>query len=238
MKVDQTLQDHLDGKLHDTAFKIKVASGSGKMLYRLNLLEKISKNKNVIHVGFADHLPAIDRKIKEGTWAHGRIKNAAKRALGVDINEEAINHVKSKNSIDDIFHYDIINDAPLKEILEQKWDVMILGEILEHVDNPVLFLKTIREKYHNNIKQLVITGPNAFDWANIKLLHKNTEFINTDHRYWFSPYTLAKMGVRAGYKFEKVEMCQAYDYSNGMIGNFLLKRFPILRDTIMIVLNF
>jgi hypothetical protein len=36
--------------------------------------------------------------------------------------------------------------------------------------------------------------------GNIRGAWKNTEVINTDHRFFFTPYTIAKIAVDAGYE--------------------------------------
>lgn len=38
------------------------------------------------------------------------------------------------------------------------------------------------------------------------------EQINTDHRYWFSPHTIAKVMVRAGIRPEEVLFVDQYNY--------------------------
>ena len=75
---------------------------------------------------------------------------------------------------------------------------MILGEILEHVPNPVDFLKAITVKYYNKVKSIIITAPNAWGRKWEKALNNNVEFINSDHYYWFTPYTLGRVMIAGG----------------------------------------
>lgn len=52
-----------------------------------------------------------------------------------------------------------------------------------------------------------MTVPNALSKINFELAQKNIECINTDHKYWFTPYTTIKVLNEAGYKLEQLIMC-------------------------------
>ena len=131
---------------------------------------------------------------------------------------------------------DVVND-PIPDYLMKSWDLVIIGEVLEHIDNPVHYLRSIREKYKEFAKQLVITVPNAFSLKNMLCSFKGIELINTDHRYWFSPYTLAKVGARAGFTVDYFSLCQYYNGEVWWKKN-LVSRFPMLRDNLVMTLNF
>ena len=90
------------------------------------------------------------------------------------------------------------------EIENVKFDYAILGEVLEHVDNPVLFIASIIDSYRENIDRLIITVPNAFSSWHNKMAKKGIECINSDHRYVFTPYTLTKVLNEAGMEVEEI----------------------------------
>ncbi len=141
-----------------------------------------------------------------------------------------------KSQIGDTFIHNVIDDQPLTHIIEQQWDYMVMGEIIEHVDNPVLFLQKLKEKYTPYVKQLVITAPNAFEWANVSHILKNMEVINSDHRFIFTPYTLAKVATRAGFSPTSYAYCNTY-LTNRRLG-FLLKRIPMMRESVVMTMDF
>jgi SAM-dependent methyltransferase len=206
---------------------------------RLEFLENIARGKKIIHLGFADHLDLIEKKLKDNTWLHKRLCNSAKKCFGVDINREAVEFVK-KLGITNVIFADIQNVIP-SQISTEYWDYIILGEVLEHIDNPVLFLSNICDNLKKYCKRIIITVPNAFRFDNFKLAMKNLECINSDHRYWFTPYTLIKVILKAGIKLEDFYLCDSYKASIkrplSFIRYFLLKHNPILRDNIVVVGN-
>jgi hypothetical protein len=115
---------------------------------------------------------------------------------------------------------------------------MVMGEVLEHMDNPVTFLNIIHKKYAGNIDKLIITVPNAFGWPNFKNVFRHRECINTDHRYWFTPYTLGKIVVRAGMKIESFQFCASHNrgFKDKLAGIFL-KKYPALRDNLLMIVE-
>jgi hypothetical protein len=58
----------------------------------------------------------------------------------------------------------------------------------------------VREQLYGKAGWLVLTTPNAFRYQAALQSLRGQEIINSDHRYWFSPYTLAKVMWRAGYR--------------------------------------
>lgn len=202
---------------------------------RPNVIYDLCRGKKVLHLGCTDHLPTIDYKIKRGTYLHQQLSFTASKCLGIDINEEAANHLKTYG-IDNVLIADITKPGN-SSILDEQWDYLLMGEMLEHVDNPVDFLRRIGENYGSSIDKVIITVPNAFGWIHMmQALQQGREWVNSDHRYWFTPYTLSKVVHQAGMDIDDLVMC-LYENSVGILSQAeeeLLKK-PVMLDTILIV---
>lgn len=172
---------------------------------RVDYLVGICRGKRVIHLGCTDHIPVIKPKLKRGEWLHKRITDVAEECLGVDIDEEAITYVR-KLGFNNILVGDVTK-GKIPEIASQKWDLIIVGEVLEHTNNPVNFLSSIKKNYTGIIDQMVVTVPNALNFQVVSHLKKGTEVINSDHRYWFSPYTIKKVFHEAGISNTRLSYC-------------------------------
>lgn len=228
-------KEYLGGRKFSNGFVFNVDKASSKTLNRLDYLAHLVASKKVLHIGFSDHLPLIEKKYTENTWLHKKLIDSSSACIGVDINAEAVSFCRNKLSIEGVFCHDIINDNELlPEICEQTWDYAILGEILEHVDNPVLFLRVLKERYGQHIKKLVVTVPNAWDVENFKYIRNNKEFINSDHRYWFTPFTLAKVLTMAGYSVELVDHVDSFNNQN-FFHRFLKRRYPMLSENLLAI---
>jgi len=235
MNISEEVHSYLSGEKFTKALSLPISTTEKKVEYRVDYIVNKSRNQNVIHMGCADH---IENKIQQGNWLHSLLEENCKICLGVDIDEQAIRYIKNlgfKNTM----VLDIVKDPPPYEITEKKWDYMILGEILEHIDNPVAFLDEIHRKYSGVVKKMIISVPSAFRLINFKKTFKHIELINSDHRYWFTPYTLAKVCVLTGFKIDSFQMCKQSRLTRwSVINRFLLKRYPALRDTLVMEVSF
>lgn len=201
---------------------------------RPNVIFDIVENKRVLHLGCTDHLSIIKNKLENGAYLHRQLSYVAEKCLGIDINSEAANYLKSEG-IRNIIISDI-TEPGIKQICEDDWDYLLMAEVLEHINDPVAFLKAIKNNYKNNIHGIIITVPNAFGLIHLSYpLNQGTESINSDHRYWFTPYTLCKVVYEAGFIIDDLIMC-LYENSISMIeGNEKrLKEQPILLDEIVL----
>jgi hypothetical protein len=231
----KTVEPFISGEKFSNSLKIKISEREPDILYRMEFIEKLVEGKKVIHFGFADHIDIIEQKIRKNIWFHKRLIEKTARCVGIDINHEAIEFVKQKLNLQDVYCIDITKDELPGDITRDNFDFLILGELIEHIDNPVFFLQAIHRKFQSQVKEIVITAPNAFSWNNIKYAFRHTELINSDHRYWFSPYTLAKILYLSGYRNMDFYMVETYiPGKKSLIKDFLFHRFPGLRNTIVI----
>ena len=83
---------------------------------------------------------------------------------------------------------------------------------------------------------MVFSTPNAFRFNNVINTLKGFECINTDHRYWFTPYTLSKVLTDSGYKIDDVFLCE-HSRVNwfSFFKKIMIETFPVFRDTLIIV---
>jgi len=243
MKFDEKAASYLKDEAFSSSLYVPISGNERHVPDRLGIIEGLATGKNIIHLGCADHLSLISKKIENNIWLHGRLRNCAKRCLGIDINREGIEYLRDRIGINDLVCADLLNDE-VDEIKGNKWDYMVIGEVLEHLDNPELFLSNLRKKFKANIGKLIITVPNAFFWLNFRNALAHRENINSQHYYWFSPYTLAKIIISSGMTPEDFRFCEPIPVRNDykarlnirlLIGKFLLKRFPALRETLVMV---
>ena len=120
----------------------------------------------------------------------------------------------------------------------EQWQYIVLGEVLEHINNPVEFLTQLNSNFKGHVDSIIITVPNAFALKNIKNAFRNVEEINSDHRYYFTPYTLGKILTLSGYRnmefsfAETMPIISSFKHGRYMIHDFLhkirIKRSPAL----------
>lgn len=237
MNIDETIYPYIKGEKFSNGLQVKSSYDSGKLIYRIELLEELVKGKKIIHLGCLDHVPLIAPKIKSNVWLHKRLTDISKLCLGIDIDKNGIEYVQNQIGLKNAIYADIINDS-VTEINETHWDFIVMGEVLEHIDNPVEFLQKINFKYNSQINKAIITVPNAFRLTNFENAKKGIECINSDHRYWFTPFTLWKVTEQAGLKLIQIDLCESFRPDNiSYLMNYRRYRkltyIPLLRETIV-----
>jgi 2-polyprenyl-3-methyl-5-hydroxy-6-metoxy-1,4-benzoquinol methylase len=180
-----------------------------KVKNREKFLSEIVKNKKVVHVGCIDHLDILEQKISNGTWLHNILVSSASKCIGVDINKEGVDYLAKHLNIQNIIYGNLEKEI-IEEIANEKWDYILLPEVVEHIPNIVSFLSSIRENYRNNFEKIIITVPNLFSYSLFHDASKNVEKINTDHRFWFSPYTLLKILNDANFQIEELHLVNGF----------------------------
>lgn len=206
---------------------------------RFDVLADLCRGKKVIHIGCVDHeVEAIERKLARGTWLHKRLCDEAARCYGIDIREEGIRYMRDHLGYRDAEVLDILHeDSPA--LLDEKWDYALLPEVLEHIGNPVAFLSALRNKWRDSVKELVVTVPNAFYRGNFKHATRGRERINSDHRFWFTPYTLTKIVSDAGFSVDRVLLCNSGPlHQASFIHRWYYKRHPMLRNNLVLTGRF
>jgi len=80
-------------------------------------------------------------------------------------------------------------------------DLVLCGEVLEHLSNPGWLLAMLRDTYA--VCPVIITVPNAFAEAGRGALHRGYEQVNCDHVAWYSWRTLTTLVERYGYQVQE-----------------------------------
>lgn len=202
---------------------------------RINWLTAYCQSKRVVHVGCVDHdISMVEQKRRRGKWLHSELMKSAERVLGVDIDTEGLDALRQQFGIEDLLAANLLSD-PCEPVFADTWDVMLLAEVLEHIGDPVTFLRTLRERFAGVVDEFIITVPNAFAEEIVAAARRGTEVINSDHRFWFTPYTIAKLCIDAGLMPEELVLCR-----NGVIKkrsvwkNRRLSRSPFIRNNIIV----
>jgi 2-polyprenyl-3-methyl-5-hydroxy-6-metoxy-1,4-benzoquinol methylase len=119
------------------------------------------------------------------------IRKTAAAYLGVDRHDHG----------DDIIGVDL-DDVSREDVLpvayhSREFDVVVCGEVVEHLGNPQWFLTRLKRHYVG--LPVLVTVPNAFSDVGRKWILKGTENVNADHVAWYSPKTLSVLLQRAGF---------------------------------------
>jgi len=206
-----------------------------KIVNRVTFLKNICKDKTVLDLGCVDHdYFTYKDKMNRGEWLHEELSKVSKKIIGVDLISDYSDVIKEKG-------YDIRNgNIETFEGVEinEKFDVIIAGEIIEHLYNQGMFLDSVK-KFMDADTKLVITTPNCFSMRKFFPLLINKEINRDDHTMWHSQNTLMQMLNFKNYKIEEI-LYYAFIKNSGL-GSFLQRKFysvlPRLADGLIFVIK-
>lgn len=155
---------------------------------RLNHLAAACQKKRVLHVGCSDW-PITESRITSGNLLHSRLEAVAESVIGIDLSEEGINIMRA-HGFDNVQ----VMDAE-RMPFENEFDVILAGDVLEHMNNPGLFLESAKRALRPG-GEIVIAVPSALTFANVKSWLKNREQVHKDHTFYYSPKTLSTLCSR------------------------------------------
>jgi 2-polyprenyl-3-methyl-5-hydroxy-6-metoxy-1,4-benzoquinol methylase len=219
MKFDDTTRAYLDGSRFSNGHHFALGN-AGRALRRGDRLVQLVQGRRVLHVGCCDHLDLIRDKVAQGIYLHQQLCRSAQQCVGVDTNAAGIALLRELG-----FEQSYVPG----EVPEQGFDICLLADVIEHVGDVVAFLREMRRYAFGEI---IVVTPNLFRLRNFL---SRGEVVNTDHRYWFSPYTLCKVLVDAGYTPTSVELLHSDHLSwKGALQARVLDAFPKYRDTLLV----
>lgn len=149
-------------------------------------------NKSVLHVGAAqardkNPLDLLSGQNKTDLWLHSHISAVTTHCIGLDYNKEAVDFLRNAMNINNIFYADATSNASLNEALgDQRFDVIVLGEILEHLTCGGIALRALM-KYLNTGGTFLITVPNLLSLRYLLSPLFAREGHDEDHVIGFTP---------------------------------------------------
>jgi hypothetical protein len=145
---------------------------------REQFLQDYVKGKTVLHGGCADSSMLEESKAAR-RFLHDILGETAGKLVGVDVDQEGIERMQQLG-YKDVYFADMETwDYP------EKFDVIVLGEIIEHIDNCGDFLRSVR-KFCGPQTQVIFTTPNNYYFLFWLYTLAGWESINPDHNYLFS----------------------------------------------------
>lgn len=206
-----------------------------EIIFRVDKLMDLCTDKTVLHLGYIQHSHLYEDLIKQERWVHQSLSQVSKKIIGIDYLEKDVNSINHKYGYEgycgDAQHLEKVN-------LTEKFDVIVCGELIEHITNPGLMLEGVKRFMHSN-SILVITTPNAWGYNYLETLKRDEPeetWVNEEHITWYTFFTLSNTLKR--HNFKEVDFRYYYGFNrkvdfyegiNGFVGFIKkLKRLLIL----------
>lgn len=204
---------------------------------RIEFIIDACQGKSVLHLGFADAI-VYKESLRTGRHLHEALRDSGKAdsVFGVDSDKEVVGELRERWSDPNLLVGDVEH---LREVdLNENFDVVVAGELIEHLNNPGLFLEGVR-RYLGAESRLILTTPNALGLK--FFLHSliGNERSHPDHSLLFSFSTMNTLLSRHGFVVRRwCTSIEMFEQSRNRVTrpalHRLFRRRPALADTLII----
>lgn len=151
------------------------------------------RGRDVLDLGCVQHNP---ENYKSKYWLHKAIAQVAKTLEGMDLYAEGVEYLNEQG-------YSVsVGDAESFS-LGKTYDVIVAGDLIEHLGNPGEFLESCKSHLRPQGK-LLISTPNPWYWRFMAkaFLFGGCVNPNPEHVLWMCPVVLAQLAARHDMKVE------------------------------------
>jgi 2-polyprenyl-3-methyl-5-hydroxy-6-metoxy-1,4-benzoquinol methylase len=163
------------------------------------ILHEIDPDDSVLDIGCVNHTAFAEDKEE---WLHKYLYDKAKYVLGIDCAESEVEKLKDRG-------YNVVVADAENMQLGTQFDVIVAGELIEHLSNSGRFLEGCKEHLKGDGK-LVLTTPNVW-WVvrMMSVIFRGFAELHEEHTCWYDKKSLNQLLTRHGFKIEKVEFVPA-----------------------------
>jgi 2-polyprenyl-3-methyl-5-hydroxy-6-metoxy-1,4-benzoquinol methylase len=172
------------------------------LLDRTQRIRALCAGKRVLDVGCLAHGQLSGRN--NSGFLHADIRSVAAEVVGLDNDAAACRLAREAG-------YSVVcgNAEALDPAQLGKFDVVVAGELIEHLSNPGLFLDGARAVLSDS-GTLIVTVPNAWSFSRLKQLRKGIDdekWTHSEHTCWYSKATIVALLRRHRFEVAEVGFC-------------------------------
>jgi SAM-dependent methyltransferase len=162
---------------------------------RIAYLVELAAGRRVIHIGFAD---AGCRTMQDGagTWLHAHLAQSAACLVGLDIDPAGVESARAAGY--DAHLVDCRDPDAVAALDVEPADLIVAGEVIEHLDAPGPFLDAVRNLARPGT-DVVLTTPNTSGVGSTLAALAGLEINHPDHVTGFTCRTLMALLDRHGW---------------------------------------
>jgi 2-polyprenyl-3-methyl-5-hydroxy-6-metoxy-1,4-benzoquinol methylase len=155
------------------------------------LIEKV-RGKACLDIGCLGHKWTVIAESSESIF--NMLKSEAKEITGVDYLKEDV------AKLQEMGYTNVVYGDAVDLNLNRKFDVIILGDLIEHLYDFKGLFKSVKAHLHDQ-GEVIITTPNPF-YINqfIMIAIYNKILVNKEHKCWFDPSTIFQMLASNGFE--------------------------------------
>jgi 2-polyprenyl-3-methyl-5-hydroxy-6-metoxy-1,4-benzoquinol methylase len=209
------------------------------VLSKDDFVTQMARGRRVLDLGCIDH-DADEALARGDKWLHGRLRSVAEKLVGVDLLASDADALNARG-------YDIrVADVESFDLGEQ-FDLIVAGDLIEHLSNIGQFLDSVSRHMHDQ-SVFMVTTPNPFNVEQFsQALFRNRILVNSQHTVWIDPRVMHELISRSPLEivdFRWIDTRFAFKLQGGRVvrrivnplNELLMQRRPLLRRDYAVVL--
>jgi len=185
------------------SFKANTSDFSDKIAFddhKIKFAVKYCAQKTVLDIGCVQHNP---ENYKSKYWLHKALKEVSNKIIGIDLHKPGIEFLNERG-------FKVIYADAQQFDLGEKFDVIMAGDIIEHLEDFHGFLNSCQRHMHDE-SRLLISTPNPWYWRQIVKIATSKEInCNPEHTCWFCLRTLRQLLKRHNFAIGEVVFGSRY----------------------------
>ena len=167
---------------------------------KIEFFSQLAQGRDVLDIGVVQH--AID-KFENSTWLHRALCIKANKIVGLDIDKEGVESLVDRG-------FDVVCANAQDFDLGKQFEVIIAGDLIEHLDNPGGFLECVKTHLRPD-GIFAVSTPNPFWWKTfLHVLIKGNSCPHPEHTCWYCEKTLTQLLDRHGLSVTRIEYGTVY----------------------------
>ena len=158
-----------------------------------SIMNEIPEDSSVLDIGCVNHSLDDD----DQNWLHGQLAASFDEITGLDFLEKEVEQLKSMG-------YNVKHANAEEFSLDDTYDVIVAGELIEHLSNPGKFLDRANEHLHDD-GQLILTTPNPWYLFHVLAVYAGTASWNEEHTTWYDYIVLEELLARHDFEIKKID---------------------------------
>ncbi len=170
------------------AYQLIEAAQSAPVAEKIEWCCGYAAGKEVLDFGVVDH--TLDWCLnRPERWLHGRLKECAASLKGVDLLKDEVAALLERG-------HDVVSGDALEVQLGRQFDVVVCGDLIEHVSDPKRLLDNI-ERHLRDDGVALVTTPNPLAISRFfNIFFDGSVPVNDEHVAWFCPQTMHQLVER------------------------------------------
>jgi 2-polyprenyl-3-methyl-5-hydroxy-6-metoxy-1,4-benzoquinol methylase len=176
------------------------------LVSRVDYIANACRGKRVVDLGCVSQGGGF-AATQSPDWLHGQILAVGQKVVGLDADADGISLLRKQgyNCIEgDAESLDSINFI---EPLGGTVDLIVAGELMEHLSNPGRFLDSCRrvlQTQGSQESQLIISVPSPYWYRQMLAVMSGKEYSSSDHNCWYSPTTLTTLLMKHDFQVKRI----------------------------------